>query len=482
MSIKLKVIHKDGTQNELEFEKSLKLEDQSPIFSKIAEIEILSLDSPSDLKEFIINGTAIRRFDLTPINSCSNLRTLAISNNKLQDIDLSPLRSCKNLLHLFFDRSELQHIDLSPLYSCTNLETLELGYNKLKEIDLTPLASFKGFKHLGLRENQLQSIDLLPLSSCVDFKSLDISQNPIQNIDLSPLASCHAFSSLSAWGILFHDLDITPIILNPNFNTLHLFWPDSDSSVIRWIKAPYPIDSLRGTRLNRPAPKDSWLLLHKIASLPHHLSIPIQSYVLNSLGLQEYGLIDTDISEFLCSISSDLSINEAREKLKPFLMETICRQIDKGGTTIGLDVEQLLNQSDPQFIRRLNLISELRDSEMNGVVVKKMYNEYAIHQFALTAYGFSILLNLKRQQSLRGGHRTRKRRVLYPNEEDFARIQKLAADIGYDFNIDADENSYYEPFEPKNMSKQMLYYLLGILQRESFSEFSLPASKSANAT
>jgi hypothetical protein len=393
-------------------------------------------------------------------------------------IDLSELEECTNLQKLEFRSSRIKSIDLSPLSSCEDLIELRLPGNRLRTINLKPLNSCKKLKRITLWWNRLRRINLKPLSSCTNLRSLSLDENFISSIDLTPLASCHALHSLGLTCNPIQSLDVTPLVLNPNFDILS--WGkrvgggdpcrrEVSTEVTSWLRTPFSGRRFKlwnqKASLNLPAPVDSWEFLHKIVSIPHALSIPAQSYVLNALGFDAYGLIDDDISEFLTSIPPETSIEDAREKVRPFVVEKICQQIDNGGTTIGIDVD-VLAPGVMEIAQRFEQIIRLRASEMKNLVIleetPRKRTWYNIFQIALTAYGFLILKDIEMDwisAYFSGGL------LISVYEDTLARIQHAIREIGFDAHIQEVESvDPLDPisFEPKNMSRQMMYYVLGI--------------------
>jgi hypothetical protein len=285
---------------------------------------------------------------------------------------------------------------------------------------------------------------------------LGLSGDYLKSIDLSPLASCHALYSLSLECNPIKKLDVTPLVLNPNLRSLscggsissHYCRQDVSTEVTTWLRTPFPWSlpfRVREASLKSPAPVNSWKFLHKIASIPHALSIPVQSYVLKALGLESYGLIDNDITDLLVSIPPRTKIDDAREKARQFVIEKICEQIDNGGTTIGIDVDNLVPDV-PEIAQRLEQIEKLRASEMENFVIRKekwwtkagrRMIQYNVFQLALTAYGFLLMKAI--EANWRSEHITGVLRV---------KVDEPLTPIS---------------FEPKNMSRQMMYYVLGLV-------------------
>jgi len=73
--------------------------------------------------------------------------------------------------------------------------------------------------------------------------------------------------------------------------------------------------------------------------------------------------------------------------------EYLCKQIDKGGTTIGLDVDKMSEYGDTAL--RVHKVLDLRKGEIEQVAIAKISEGKAdLRALWLTAYGHSILSSL----------------------------------------------------------------------------------------
>jgi hypothetical protein len=112
-------------------------------------------------------------------------------------------------------------------------------------------------------------------------------------------------------------------------------------------------------------------------------------------GLSWLGFLDIDPIQCLRSIlDDDVDIDELRDSL----IEVVCKQIDKGGTTIGLDIVRM--QEYGELAKRVDRVIELRRDEIERVAVYA--GRYVIRSLVLTAYGFNIIraLEMGNQESI----------------------------------------------------------------------------------
>ncbi|MFW9889694.1 MAG: hypothetical protein ACFFER_16010 [Candidatus Thorarchaeota archaeon] len=463
MSVELTVTKKTGRKRQLKC--SLDSYNRMEIYTKdhtekFVDIDLTPLSEMDNLESLMLHDNGLRRIDLSPLSSCANLKDLRVTDNhkNLETINLSPLASCSKLQRLDLSRNHLQNIDLSPLSSCSSFKDIILDENQLQHVDLSPLSKCVTFMRLGLLGNPLQSVDLSPLSQCVNLRLVNLAGTKLQNVSLSPLASCQC-SHIYLQANEIESVDITSVLLNPALEMI-----DHDYQFVSWVADPYEKRKLKGHHwsielkysVDPPAPEESWSFLHKLANIPQGLSIPVQSYILKSLGFEHFGLIDADISKFLCSIPPETSIDEAPNIVRPFLIETVCEQIDRGGTTILLDINSLMGIGE--IARRLDSILELRDTEMMQVKVNRwlhMVWQYQIQPLVLTAYGFSILMQIR-------GFSDPEFQVI---ENEFKPILKLFRETGYEISIVTEDEYDHELFVPKHMSRQMKNYVLNLASR-----------------
>jgi len=405
--------------------------------SQINAIDISPLSSSVQLEELFIYGTQLEQIDLTSLSACKRLKVLNLGLNKLveldlseiescskledlclgtgemadeppgnylKSLDLSPLVNCKGLKNLELDGNQLEELDLRPLSHCVDLEYLYLQHNKLKRLDLEPLAECKNLKSLILRDNELSCLDMSPLSSCDELGSFDISCNKLKTLDLSPLAQCTELGFLSVAANEIRDLELAPLAfcrdltyfymgqderkvgftllsLETMYDELHV--PHDVGWWVERSEIPYAYTSLNliawlSTIIHKYEPH-TWKLAHLVKCLTD-IVCP-----------EEIGFLDFHFATFE-SIVKESDPTVIRDRV----VEAFCRQIDKGGTTIGIDVDRIASSSYEELARRLPRVIELRKAELNGFGgrIKKYDNKVDLRQIWLTAYGYQFLSTL----------------------------------------------------------------------------------------
>ena len=368
--------------------------------NQLKSIDLTPLSSCTKLHTLDLRENQLQAIDLTPLSLCTMLHTLGLGENQLQAIDLTPLSSCTELLTLYLYHNQLQSIDLTPLLSCTKLLTLDLTGNQLQVIDLGPLSSCTKLQTLGLGGNQLQTTDLTPLSSCTKLQTLYLNENQLQAIDLTPLSSCTVLQTLGLSRNLLKRVNLTPLILCSSLDYLEIKWNQADSSrcvlsydTLRLI-APvvaYEAGRLRGGHeTDRVSHADLDVLIRFVEGLSggaeQWKSHAVVQAILSGLGLAWLGLLDADPLAVMTLIKN----SDPTEAATDSIIGLLCNQIDAGGTTIGLDVDRMIEHRALSI--RIPEVLKLRKSEMNKVKVRVEPGGMTdLRALWLTAHGHSVL-------------------------------------------------------------------------------------------
>jgi len=376
-------------------------------------IDLSSLKSCDNLQELWLVGHQLQSLDISPLGHCKNLQTFGIGGSKLREIDLSPLKSCISLVQLRIGLTQVHSIDISPLNSCIKLQKLRLGWNKLQSIDLAPLSSCTNLQTLNLSKNELQSINLLPLKLATKLESIDLSENQLKRIDFSPLSTCTSLKDLSVEKNKLQSIDLIPLFFCTNMRMLDLsenelqsidFTPvfctptisyDSTCKGFSWLETGnYEIV------YDRPSIIYPWSVLYLIARLFGN-DPRVQQDILFAMGFNKYGFIDCDLEVLFLSIPSHINIEEASKQVVKKLIQEIAESVDRGGTTTGLNLEELLTQH-PEIAIRIQEISEIRDSEIRQVRVSESGSKANLQELWLTAFGYDVLtaLGMKLETSM----------------------------------------------------------------------------------
>jgi hypothetical protein len=295
-----------------------------------------------------------------------DVTTIDLVEKEISEIDLSPLSDCPNLKQVNLMMNKIYQIDLSPLSDCQELQILNLSYNRLKEIDLSPLRECTNLSILNLQFNLLENIDFWPFIDSTNLVGVHILGNMMKN-----------------------PIDITPLILNPHITRIN---PTGNFNT--YVSSPIA-RHLRNTgysQENGEVIEDTWEILSRALHFPN--PIEIQYQVLWSLGLQDYGFIDVDITDILRKIPRHLSMKEAREQIEAIVISVMCEQIRRGGTTIGLKTEKILNTAE--LVVLFDRIVKMRNKEIEEVMLSMQDNRVDLLPLWFTAYGYDILsaLNL----------------------------------------------------------------------------------------
>jgi hypothetical protein len=160
--------------------------------------------------------------------------------------------------------------------------------------------------------------------------------------------------------------------------------------------------------------------------------------VLEGLGLKWLGLIDADPREVMAVLRDSRTRREA-------MVELVCRQVDRGGTTIGLDVERMTEHRE--LAARVQRVLELRRREMEAVEVSvSSPEEVDLSALWLTADGQSVL------RWMRLG------RTCTPNELD--RVREALSERGISLKVGKARLE-----RPESMSEPVGEYVLRLADR-----------------
>lgn len=370
-----------------------------------------------------LSNRDITEVNLKPLRSWPNLLGIDLSNNHLKEIDLSPLKSCTKLQGLNLLKNQLEHIDLTPLYSCPSLIGLQLLANKLEEIDLSPLDPSFYLKGLYLNHNNLKEIDLSPLCQSRNLEGLWLSANPLQTIDLSPLSSCVKLN-LKIIDTKIQFIDLTPLknIRMTDFERMEA--RSAGQGTYQWVSLrTIPVIGFK-VKYSRPRSiSSSWNFLRTIVS-ENKSSIRLHNDVLMALGLGHLGLVDTNLFKLLLSIPSNTSFREAQQDVEQFIVNLVANQIDRGWSTMGLDLDITVSRYH-EIVLRMDKILSQRAEEIRQVPIPSLENYANLRYLALTVYGNQILRALRIPIGKR----------LEMKSDDFKNLKSAVKKLGYKLNI-----------------------------------------------
>ena len=95
-----------------------------------------------------------------------------------------------------------------------------------------------------------------------------------------------------------------------------------------------------------------------------------QYMLLRNLDLLNIGMVDSCFLDEVCKIPPDMQYDEAKEAVKSIVIQKMCDQIDRGGTTVGLRLDELHPKSKYTELHKLTeKIVRLRKDELEIVEV-----------------------------------------------------------------------------------------------------------------
>jgi hypothetical protein len=133
--------------------------------------------------------------------------------------------------------------------------------------------------------------------------------------------------------------------------------------------------------------------VHEIASQlasqnPKWMHYHLLQCILSSLDMSWMGFLDGNPNEHLGFILPRLEQPQGRDEIYDYVTEKICEQIDAGGTSIGIDIDQMIQHAD--LAVRVEKVLNQRRREVENAEIVVNGNSVNLKNFLLTAYGFRI--------------------------------------------------------------------------------------------
>ena len=349
-------------------------------------------------------GGSFKSINLSPLRLCAQLEEFDLQSSELKRINLKPLRSCKNLKTLTLFNARLEKIDLSPISKCQDLRKISLRYCNLQSIDLTPLETLQNLEEFSLDGNDIEIIDLYPLATCSNLQIISLKRNKIQKIDTSCFNS---HPKLDIIGIDERNIETTPAVYDITHQILssdpelrkRLYF-DKWRVVKTWLDTElfkilepgfyyYSEKRLEEFKIQSNI-IESWSSIYDFVQLmkgtPEY--IQLTNGILKRLGLKHLGIIDRDLTDVFLSTSRDMSFDNIRRLVEPHVVEAISQQIDRMGTTIGIDIVEITKYGE--LAKRIPDINNLRKKEVEWIISQKQVPK-SLSEISLSAYGFDIV-------------------------------------------------------------------------------------------
>ncbi|MFW9849812.1 MAG: hypothetical protein ACFFF4_11770 [Candidatus Thorarchaeota archaeon] len=343
------------------------------------------LRDPSALNLFMRAATSV---NLETLRDNYELSLVEISKNQLESIDLEPLRSCSNLRYLRLRSNRLKEVNLWPLVELVSLEEVDLVDNRLKDINITPII---GTAKILLNEGVQVRVDYLLryLVGGEDSSRIQLCKNGGIVSDSSPRIHWQYYADLTeeyGWDAV-------------HFNTLCILEKLDERC---WFRA--------------------------------------QKGFLEGMGMPELSGFDGDPSLMLKNIDESSDFHSVRSSVFDSTTELLEEQLENGGSTLFLDVGKI---SGTRAVGLIPLITELRDKEMESVVIQIGGNQVNLLPLWLTHWGYEIL------SVLRFG--------LTTDLEGYDLIQRNLGKLG--FEIRTEDVGLQKIDSPKNMSEGLIDYI-----------------------
>ncbi|MHA1883315.1 MAG: leucine-rich repeat protein [Candidatus Thorarchaeota archaeon] len=393
-------------------------------------------------------GELLKKIDLSPLANCRKLRVLTLSGLNLESIDLEPLKACKELEELnILDPIRLRRpdsfadgwIDLTPLAECPNLRIFTL--KGFRNVDFNPLRNCTSLETVRIQHGDLSEIDLSILSNCLLLREIDLSENPLRTIDLGPLGATNVQVTTGTFICERKGDTVHPTVVTLLSEKGHPELEHQRGEVrrtVRFYDIPVKITSIQTIEAYYNTLKQNeeplWKILHLIQCVP------------TTIGMKHTGLLDADPDRFLRDIFQLAQEPESVTMIQERYVEALCTQIDQGGTTIGIDLE---DDPPPEIMVRIDKILALREEEMRRVNVSMEDGIVDYHPLWSTAHGCRVLTSL--------------RKTLKDDKNGFKEVEIALSNAGY--KIDGSQKGRFENSCLSNAMKEYIKVMCNISKR-----------------
>ncbi len=280
------------------------------------------------------------------------------------------------------------NVDLEVVRANTELEVIELSKNQLESIDLSPLEDCEQLERIRLRSNRLHSLNLWPLMKLPNLEEIDLVDNRLEQVNLTPLiGKCQIllddavkvtidsvlrylvggkettkFQLCKASG---EELTTSPRILWNNYSDL--------AKQMGWFEICF-----NTLRLLETIDKRCWFRAQK--------------GFLEGMGMSELAGFDGDPSLLITDSENAPNFESARGDVFDRAIALLEQQLQEGGSTLFLDVQQMAGTRASKLIP---LVTDSREIEMKNVILPIGGNSVHLLPLWLTHYGMEVLRVLR---------------------------------------------------------------------------------------
>ncbi|TXT53558.1 MAG: hypothetical protein BAJATHORv1_160001 [Candidatus Thorarchaeota archaeon] len=197
-------------------------------------------------------------------------------------------------------------------------------------------------------------------------------------------------------------------------------------------------------------------LSKRLLELSYINRLIVQGEMLTQLGLEQFQILDTDLSEIMHDLPSDGDISTLKRALRTSLIPLLQRQIEQGGPTHFIDIDDIVKDEGAELLAPI-LQSRQREDEHLYVlrrmrkVEDKTQTLYDLTPLYFTAHGYELVLQLAKSGLIQ------QRTGLQVEEAVFHQIRDILAPRGIKICI----HDMLQPLAT-TFSETMMYYLLDL--------------------
>ncbi|TXT55675.1 MAG: hypothetical protein BAJATHORv1_30055 [Candidatus Thorarchaeota archaeon] len=321
------------------------------------------------------------------------LLELDLEHMEIMEIDLEPLRGLENLEMINLSNNPIEYIDLEAIAECPSLKALKLAYTNLDKIDLLPFKENTELEVFDIKYTDVSELDLTAFSNCTKLRELRLEFTEIHNLDLAPLVHCKnlEFFSITSPEVL----DFTVFAGRDKLSVPDTDFVGDPPHLVTFIgEEHYPNLSRRDINSHFPVIFTSLDVIVEILPLIQNQTetwkyIHLFWNICRLTGLGMLGLVEADFE----LISDMIGARDSPDALREIVLDKVLNHLDKGGTTLGLDLDSALKYSEIAI--RTPQILEQRNKEIKEFLIPQKPKFRDFLYLWITSFGFRILTKIK---------------------------------------------------------------------------------------
>ena len=280
------------------------------------------------------------------------------------------------------------HVNLEVVRGNVELEVIELSKNQLDSIDLSPLEECEKLERIRLRSNRLHTLNLWPLMELPNLEEIDLVDNRLEEVNLTPLVGkCQIL--LDDVVKVTIDSVLRYLVGGKETTQFQLCKPSGEELVtsprIFWNSYADLTKQMGWSQI-------SFNTLSLMESIEPRCWFRAQKGFLEGMGMPELAGFDGDPNLLITDSENVPDFESARSEVFDRAIALLEQQLQEGGPTLFLDVQQM---SGTRASKLIPLVADSRELEMKNVVLPVGGNSVHLLPLWLTHYGMEMLRVLR---------------------------------------------------------------------------------------